>query len=120
MDSNFTEMRGTSGQNDRNDGYQDSSSTEMRRSGRDNQVTVPNLTETEMQADSEAEAEARHVRFRDTPSVRSAYNSWVSSEIKGQTSRRDYEIDRSEWVDSTGEWVEIAKDDPRLDSDNSG
>jgi len=76
---------------DRNrDSYYDSSEsdvTERQHRDESDDFSVSNMTELERQA----EGEARHVTFRDTPSMRSLRDEWGTSEGHSQRSRSDYD-----------------------------
>ncbi|CZT45727.1 uncharacterized protein RSE6_06062 [Rhynchosporium secalis] len=74
------------------DNYSVSSSSSvtrfMRRENRDDvdDYSVSNMSD----AEKDAEVEARHVRFRDTPSLRSARDNWTTSEGQSHGSRSEY------------------------------
>ncbi|PVH84310.1 hypothetical protein DL98DRAFT_569259 [Cadophora sp. DSE1049] len=67
--------------------YTESDLTERQHTDRSDEFSVSNMTELERQA----EAEARHVTFRDTPSMRSLHDDWGTSEGHSQRSRSEYD-----------------------------
>ena len=67
--------------------YSESDVTERQHRDESDDFSVSNMTELERQA----EAESRHVTFRDTPSMRSLRDEWGISEGHSQRSRSEHD-----------------------------
>ncbi|KAL2070902.1 hypothetical protein VTL71DRAFT_13928 [Oculimacula yallundae] len=61
-------------------------------------------------AEREAEAEGRHVTFRDTPSLRSVRDNWTASENHSQRSRSEYDNGSREGRKGGSDWEEGDRD----------